>query len=130
MKTNEEKSRTIRYISIIYNCIMNNFQIYLSIESANFTYYGEMNRSLKVRSGKHNRIAPVTFKKIKPLKESTICNHLLNCNNIPSFKEFAILANRNNKVFLEINESFLIKRDRPILNRNISSQKRFLFDNI
>ena len=35
----------------------------------------------------------------------------------------------NNKFVLEIKESLLIKRDRPILNKNISSAKLFLFDN-
>ena len=34
------------------------------------------------------RLSPLTFKKTKPSKESAICDHLLNCNNIPSFEEF------------------------------------------
>ena len=62
-------------------------------------------------------------------KESAIRNHLLNCSKIPSFEEFTILANWNNKFVLEIKESLLFKRDRPILNKNISSTKLFLFDN-
>ena len=84
---------------------------------------------LKVRSGEHIGVSPLTFKKTKPSKESTIHDHLLNCNNIPSFEEFTILTNGNNKFDLEIKESLLIKRDRPILNKNISSAKLFLFDN-
>ena len=95
----------------------------------NSTYYGETYRHLKVRSGEHIGISPLTFKKTKPSKESAIRDHLLNCNNIPSFEEFTILANGNNKFVLEIKESLLIKRDRPILNKNISSAKLFLFDN-
>ena len=54
---------------------------------------------------------------------------LLNCNNILSFEEFTILTNGNYKFDLEIKESLLIKRDRPILNKNISSAKLFLFGN-
>ena len=95
---------------------------------SNSTYYGETDRHLKVRSGKHNGISPLTFKKTKPSKESVILDHLLNCNNIPSF-EFTILTNGNNKFVLEIKESLLIKWDRPILNKNISSAKLFLFYN-
>ena len=95
----------------------------------NSTYYGETDRHLKVRSGEHIGISPLTFKKTKPSKESAIRDHLLNCNNIPSFEEFTILTNGNNKFDLEIKESLLIKRDRPILNKNISSAKLFLFDN-
>ena len=97
----------------------------------NSTYYGEMDRHLKVRSEEHIGISPLTFKKTKPSKESAIRDHhhLLNCNNILSFEEFTILANGNNKFVPEIKECLLIKRDRPILNKNISSAKLFLFDN-
>ena len=87
------------------------------------------NRHLKVRSGKHIRISPLTFKKTKPSVESAIRDHLLNCNNILFFEEFTILTNENNKFDLEIKESLLVKRDRVILNKKISSAKLFLFDN-
>ena len=92
-------------------------------------YYGETDRHLKVRSAEHIGISSLTFKKTKPSKESAIRDHLSNCNKIPSFEEFTILTNGNNKFDLEIKESLLIKRDRPILNKNISSAKLFLFDN-
>ena len=82
----------------------------------NSTYYGETDRHLKVRSGEHIGISPLTLKKTK---ESAIRDHFLNCNNIPSFEEFTILANGNNKFVLEIKESLLIKRDRPILNKTL-----------
>ena len=95
----------------------------------NSAYYGETVRHLKVRLGEHIRISPLTFKKTKPSKESAIHDHLLNCNNIPSFEEFTILTNGNNKFDLEIKESLLIKGDRPILNKSISSTKLFLFHN-
>ena len=71
------------------------------------TYYGETDRHLKVKSGEHIGISPLTFKKTKLSMESTICNHLLNCNNIPSFEEFIILTNGNNKFDLEIKDSLL-----------------------
>ena len=66
-------------------------------------------------------ISPLTFKKTKPSEESAIREHFLNCNNISSFEEFTILTNKNKKFDLEIKEILLIKRDRPILNKNISS---------
>ena len=95
----------------------------------NSSYYGETDRNLKVRSGEHIGISPLTFRKVKPSKESAIRDHLLNCNSIPSFDEFTILAYGHHKYILEIKESLLIKRDRPVLNKNISSAKLFLFDN-
>ena len=95
----------------------------------NSTYYGETDRHLEVRSREHIGISPLTFKKTKPSKVSAFRDHLLNHNNIPSFEEFTILANGNNKFVRETKENLLIKRDRPILNKSISSAKLFLFDN-
>ena len=93
------------------------------------SYYGETDRHLKVRSGEHIVISPLTFRKFKPSKESVISDHLLICNSIPSFDEFTILAYGHHKYILEIKESLFIKRDRPALSKNISSAKLFLFDN-
>ena len=89
-----------------------------------------MDRHLKVRSGEQIGIlSPLTFRKVKPSKECAFCDNLLNCNNIPSFDEFTILTYRHHRYILEIKESLLVKRDRPILNNNISFAKLFLFDN-
>ena len=97
---------------------------------SNSTYYGDTERHLKVRSEEHHLgISPLTFKKTKPSKNSAIRDHLLNCNNIPFFEEFTILTNGDNKFVFEIKESLPIKRDRPILNKSISSPKLLLFDN-
>ena len=95
----------------------------------NSSYYSETDRHLKVRSGEYIGISPLTFRKVEPSKESAIRDHLLNCNNIPSLDEFAILAYGHHKYILEIKESLLINRDRPVLNKNISFAKLFLFDN-
>ena len=95
----------------------------------NSSYYSEMDRQLEVRSGEHIEIPPLIFRKVKPSKERAALDHLLNCNNIPSIVEFTILAYGHHKYILEIKESLLIKSDRHVLNKNISSAKLFLFDN-
>ena len=95
----------------------------------NSSYYGDTDRHLKVRSGEHIWISLLTFRKVKPSKESAIRDHLLNCNNIPSFDEFTILAYGYHKYIPEFKESLRIKRDRLVLNKNISSTKLFLFNN-
>ena len=79
--------------------------------------------------GEHTGTSPLTSKKIKPSKESAIRDHLLICNNVPSFDEFSILAHGNNRFVLEIKGSLLIKQDKPVLNKNISSTRLLLFDN-
>ena len=58
-----------------------------------------------------------------------IHDHLINYNNILSFDEFTILAYGHHKYILEIKKSLLIKHDRPVLNKTISSAKLSLFDN-
>ena len=75
----------------------------------NPTYYGQTDRHLKVKSGEHNGISRLKFKKIKPSKERAIRDHSLNCNNISSFEEITILANKNSKFVLEIKKRLLIK---------------------
>ena len=88
------------------------------------TFFLSMVRS-NVRSGKHIGIgiSPLIFRKVEPSKESAILDHLLVCNNIASFEEFIILAYGYHKYILEIKESMLIKLDRSVLSKNISSAK-------
>ena len=96
----------------------------------NSSYYGDTERHLKVRSGEHIGISPLTFKKMKPSKESSIRDHLLECDNNPSFDQFTICAHGNKKYLLEIKDSLLIKRVQPVLNKNIGSATLHLFDKV
>ena len=101
-----------------------------NILRCNTSYYGETDRHLKIRLGEHISISPLTFKKVKSSSKSSICDHLLFCNHDPSFDDFTILAQGTNKFLLEVKESLLIKLDKSILNKNISSGPLFLFDKV
>ena len=96
----------------------------------NSSYYGQTERHLKVRSGEHLGILQLTFKKTKPSKESSIRDHLLQCDNNPAFDEFTILTHGNKKYLLEIKENLLIKRDKLVLNKSISSDMLHLLDTV
>ena len=96
----------------------------------NFSYIGETDSHLKVRSGKHIGISSLTFNKVKPSAESSVRDHLLFCDHSPSFDDFTILTHGNNKLLLEIKESLLIKLIKPELNKNISSAPLHLFDTV
>ena len=87
----------------------------------NSSYYGKTDRHFKVSAGEHIGLSPLTFKKCKPSKESAVRDHLLICDNDPSFKEFSVLAKASFKFSLKIKESLLIKRVTPNLNRNTAS---------
>ena len=52
----------------------------------NSSYYSDADRHFKVSFGEHNGLSPLTFRKVKPSKESSISDHLLNCNNVPFFE--------------------------------------------
>ena len=102
------------------------FQCCLCNESC----YGESIRHLDIRSGKHRGVPPLTRKKVRLSNNSAICDHLLQCNFLPSFDNFSVLAHENKKYLLEIKESLLIMRDKPSLNRNINSAPLHLFDKV
>ena len=93
----------------------------------NASYCDKTDRHLKVKSREHICISPLIFKKVV---ESSIPDHLLFCNHDPLFHDFTISAKGTNKFFLEMKESILIKRDKPILNKKISSALLFLFDKV
>ena len=93
----------------------------------NESYYGECIRHLNVRIGEHIGISPLTRKQVKP-KNSAVADHLLLCNHWASYDDFSILTRDNSKFLLVLKESLLILRDKPSLNRNITSAPLYLFD--
>ena len=46
---------------------------------------------LDIRSGEHIGVSPLTGKKVKPINNSAVRDHLLHCNHLPSFDNFSIL---------------------------------------
>ena len=84
-------------------------------------------RHLNVRIGENIGILPLTRKQVKP-KNSSMADHLLLCNHSAPCDDFNILTRDNKKFLLELTESLLILRDKPSLNRNITSAPLYLFD--
>ena len=56
-------------------------------------------------------MSPLTGKKVKSSNNSTICDHLLHRNFLPSLDKFNVLAHENEKYSLEIKESLLIMKE-------------------
>ena len=92
----------------------------------NESYYGEYMRHLNVRIGEHIGISPLTEKQVKP-KNSSVADHSLLGNHSASYDDFSILTRESKKILLELKESLLIMRDKPYLNRNITSAVLCLF---
>ena len=79
------------------------------------------------RAADHIGISNLTGKCLKPVKQSAVSDHLLECNCSIDFDHFDILASDANRFRLLIKESLVIKRDQPQLNKTIKSfpLKRF-----
>ena len=93
----------------------------------NATYYGQTQRHFFVRASEHLGITPLTGKLVKTPKKSAIFDHMLLDGHKASFDNFSILL-KENAFKLQLKESLLISRDKPILNRNIYSFPLELFD--
>ena len=52
---------------------------------------------------------------------------MLECDHIATWDDFKILGRESNYWLLEMKESLFIKRDKLSLNKNIFTQKLFLF---
>ena len=81
---------------------------------------------MNVRIGEHIGISPLTRRQVKP-KNSSVADNLLLCNHSASYDNFSILTHENKKFLLELKESLLIMRDKPSLNKNITSALLYLF---
>ena len=101
--------------------------IYLSVESAMSRIMVKCARHLNVSIGEHIGLSPLTKKQVK-LKCSSVADHLLFCKHSASYDNFSILTCENKKFLLELKESMLILRDKPSLNRKITSEPLYLFD--
>ena len=73
-------------------------------------------------------ISNLTGKRVKNVNESSVSEHLLQCDCTIDFNNFDILASDTNSFKLLIKESFLIKRDKPVLNHTVKSFPLKLFD--
>ena len=93
----------------------------------NATYYGQTQRHFFVRASEHLGITPLTGKFVKTSKKSAIFDILLDSHKASS-DHFSILLKESNTFKLQMKESLLISRDKPILNRNIYSFPLELFD--
>ena len=89
--------------------------------SCNGTYYGKTKRHFEVRVSEHMGAYARTGKNIKSTKNSAVRDHMLVCNNIVSFEDFSVLANGANDFRIKLQETLLIHRDGPKLNKTSES---------
>ena len=95
-------------------------QIYnFTCGSCNASYIGKTFRHMKVRVSEHQGVSPRTGKHLKGTLPTSVRDHMLDCNHIVTWDDFKVLGREYNHWLLEIKKSLFIKRDRPLLNKNI-----------
>ena len=87
-------------------------------------------QALESRVSKTLSISPLSFKRVKPAADNSTLDHLLFSKHGLSFDYFNILVQGTNMFLLEIKESLLIRPDKSLLNKNISSVPSFSFDKV
>ena len=71
-------------------------------------------------------LTPQTGKHLKGTLSTSVRDHMLDRNHVVAWDDFKVLGTESNHWLLEIKRSLFIKRDRPLLNKNIYSQEMFL----
>ena len=103
-------------------------QIYkFSCGSCNASYIGKTFRHMKVRVSEHMGVSPRTGKVVKGTLSTSVRDHMLFCDHKVTWDDFTVLGRESNHYLLDIKESLFIKRDQPLLNKNIYSKELYLF---
>ena len=89
--------------------------------SCNVIYYGKTYRHIFRRAAEYMSISNLTGKFVKNVKESAVSDHLLQCDCRIDFDRFNTLASDTNSFRLLIKGSLLIKRNKPVLNLQLSN---------
>ena len=92
----------------------------------NATYCGEtiVERCFSVRTSEHLGITPLTGKFVKTPKKFGIFDHLLLDGHKASFDNFSILLKESNAFKLQLKESLLISREKPVSNSKTKLKDR------
>ena len=90
-------------------------------------YFGLTRRHIKVRWCEHMGISPLTGKPIVG-QPGEVREHMLECDTKVVWDNFRIVARDDNVFNLYIKESLLIKKDKPILNKDKTSTPLFVFN--
>ena len=90
-------SNSFRFKDPILKALISGVVYIFQCGLCNKSYYGESIRHLDVGYGEHIGVSRFTGKKVKPIENSAVRDHLLHFNYSLSFDNFSILAHENKK---------------------------------
>ena len=94
----------------------------------NGTYQSQTERHFFVRASEHLGITSLTGKFIKSPKKPAGFDHMFLDSHKVSFDNFLISLKESNSFILQLKESLLVSRGKPIFNKNIWSFSLEPFD--
>ena len=107
--------------------ITSNINYLYTCSSCKAAYVGKTYRHKRVRLCEHMGISPRTGKLVKGTAMTAVREHMLNCNTKVAEGDFTILSKGGEYKDLEIKESLLIKKLKPVLNKDQLSRPLYLF---
>ena len=90
-------------------------------------YVGQTRRHIHTRISEHMGVSSKTGNKLSVSQMSAVLTHHHLSKHTISDSDFTILTSGNSMFDLEMRESLLISKLKPILNNNISSMPLYLF---
>ena len=90
-------------------------------------YVCQTRRHIHTRISEHMGVSPKTGNKLSVSQMSAVLTYHHFSKHTISDSDFTILTSSNSKFDLEMRESLLISKFKPILNNNISSTPLYLF---
>ena len=107
--------------------ITSNINYLYTCSSCKAAYVGKTYRHKRVRLCEHMGISSRTGKLVKGTAMTAVREHMLNCNTKVAEGDFTILSKGGEYKDLEIKESLLIKKLKPVLNKDQLSRPLYLF---
>ena len=95
--------------------------------NCNITYYGEVERNLKVTAGEHITTSSLTGKRVNNNKKSSVKDYCLLSGHVRSFDDFTVLNYESHKFKRSIKESLLVTKAKLLLNKQVKSLTLELF---
>ncbi len=117
------------------NCLRSGVVYKFQCGNCNVSYYGQTGRHLNVRISEHIGVSHLTGNILADPVGSTVFNHLKSCMFVHVMKckcgrnleDFSVLTSGASEFQLKIKESLLISKDKPTLNKAVSSLPLRLF---
>ena len=95
--------------------------------SCTASYIGKTSRHFKVTVSEHQGVSPRIGKPVKGTLSTSVRDHMLVCDHKVVHEDFKFLGNESSRYLLKLKEGLFIKRDNPLLNKNLYSQELLLF---